>query len=74
MLFVHLKTSFLNPTVVLTCYRTPVPFILDIFPLVLLVEDDQVREYLSKLDIPKSMDPDGMYPRVLRELAGGETG
>ncbi|PKU45286.1 rna-directed dna polymerase from mobile element jockey-like [Limosa lapponica baueri] len=33
-----------------------------------LVEDDQVREYLSKLDIPKFMDPDGMYPQVLRDL------
>ncbi|KFP47342.1 hypothetical protein N323_05380, partial [Cathartes aura] len=34
-----------------------------------LVEEDQVREYLSKLDIHKSMGPDGMRPRGLRELA-----
>ena len=38
---------------------------------VALVEEDQVREYLSKLDIPKSMGPDGMPPQVLRELADG---
>ncbi|KFV84315.1 RNA-directed DNA polymerase from mobile element jockey, partial [Struthio camelus australis] len=34
-----------------------------------LVEEDQVRDLLSKLDIPKSMGPDGMHPRVLRKLA-----
>jgi len=34
-----------------------------------LVEEDQVREYLSKLDIQMSMDHDGMHPQVLRELA-----
>ncbi|PKU36969.1 rna-directed dna polymerase from mobile element jockey- hypothetical protein [Limosa lapponica baueri] len=34
-----------------------------------LVEEDQVREQLSKLDIRKSMGLDGMHPRVLRELA-----
>jgi len=33
------------------------------------VEKDQVGEYLSKLSICKSMVPDAMYPRVLRELA-----
>jgi len=33
------------------------------------IEKDQVREYLSKLDICKSMGPAGMHPRVLRELA-----
>ena len=34
-----------------------------------LVQEDQIREYVSKLDIPKSLGPDGMQPRVLRELA-----
>ncbi|KFV55227.1 hypothetical protein N328_09668, partial [Gavia stellata] len=33
-----------------------------------LVEEDQVRDQLSKLDVHKSMGPDGMH-RVLRELA-----
>ena len=27
-----------------------------------LVEEDQAREYLSKLDLHKSMSPDGMHP------------
>jgi len=35
-----------------------------------LVEEDQVRGHLSKLDILQSEGPDGMYPRLLRELAG----
>ncbi|GAB0209846.1 mitochondrial enolase superfamily member 1 [Grus japonensis] len=34
-----------------------------------LVEEDRVREHLGKVDIHKSMSPDGMHPRVLRELA-----
>lgn len=33
-----------------------------------LAEEDHVRKYLSKLAICKSMGPDVIYPRVLREL------
>ncbi|KAK4810486.1 hypothetical protein QYF61_004266 [Mycteria americana] len=36
---------------------------------VLFVEEDQIREYLSKLDVHKSMVLDRMQPRVLREPA-----
>ena len=32
-----------------------------------LVEEDQVREYLGKLDLHKSMGPDGKQPQVLRQ-------
>lgn len=34
-----------------------------------LVEEDQIRECLSKLGIHKSMGPGRMHPRVLREPA-----
>ena len=35
-----------------------------------VVEEEQVGEYLNKLDIQKSLGPDGRHPRVLRKLAG----
>lgn len=34
-----------------------------------MVEEDQAREYLSKLDILNPMGSDGLHPQVLRELA-----
>ena len=33
-----------------------------------LVEKDQVREYLSKLDKHKPLGPDQMHPWVMRKL------
>lgn len=35
-----------------------------------LVNKDQVREHWNKLEIPKSMWPNGMHPWLLREMAG----
>lgn len=34
-----------------------------------LMEEDQVRKYLRKLPTDKSMNPDGMHTKALRELA-----
>ncbi|KFP24416.1 RNA-directed DNA polymerase from mobile element jockey, partial [Colius striatus] len=33
------------------------------------VEEEEVKDLLAKLRAHKSMDPDGMHPRVLRKLA-----
>lgn len=34
-----------------------------------LIEVDLVREHLAKISAHRSMGPEGMQPRVLRELA-----
>ncbi|RMB95392.1 hypothetical protein DUI87_28113 [Hirundo rustica rustica] len=34
-----------------------------------VIQEEAVRELLSCLDIRKSMDPDGIHPRVMRKLA-----
>lgn len=34
-----------------------------------LVEENEAREYLSKIDFLKPTGPDGMHTRVLRDLA-----
>lgn len=34
-----------------------------------LVEKEQVREHLNRLNVYKSMGPDGTHPQVLRKLA-----
>jgi len=34
-----------------------------------LVEENEVREYLSKIDFHKPIGPDGMHTQVLRELS-----
>ena len=34
------------------------------------IQVETVRELLLHLDCPSSMGPDGLHPRVLRELAG----
>lgn len=34
-----------------------------------MVEEDQFKEHLHKLEIHKSIGPDGIYPHMLRDLA-----
>ncbi|KAF4804521.1 hypothetical protein TURU_007151 [Turdus rufiventris] len=34
-----------------------------------VIQEAEVRELLSSLDVHKSMGPDGIHPRVMRELA-----
>ena len=34
-----------------------------------IIHDEMVSDLLRKLDVRKSMGPDGLHPRVLREFA-----
>lgn len=34
-----------------------------------LVEGDQLKEHLNKLEVHRTMGPDGIYPHMLRDLA-----
>ncbi|RMC22412.1 hypothetical protein DUI87_00726 [Hirundo rustica rustica] len=34
-----------------------------------VIQEEAVKELLRSLDVPKSMGPDGIHPRVMRELA-----
>ncbi|KFV90219.1 hypothetical protein N326_12556, partial [Eurypyga helias] len=36
-----------------------------------VISEDQVREHLRNLKVHKPMGPDGIHPRVLKELADG---
>jgi len=33
------------------------------------IEEDKVQDHLSNMNIQKSMGPNGMHPRILKELA-----
>ncbi|PKU43990.1 rna-directed dna polymerase from mobile element jockey- hypothetical protein [Limosa lapponica baueri] len=59
-------TAQASPQELLTLAESEKDWTKEAFPL---VEEEQVTEQSSKLDIRKSMGPDGMHPQVLRELA-----